>query len=72
MYGDATMSKLIIPNIPNHYEGSGFEVDVTATQIIVRSKLESMQTREARQEKVAVRKSSTFGPLTSKLLGLDR
>jgi hypothetical protein len=66
------MSKLSIPNQPGHYEGSGIEVNVFATQIVVTTHLESTQTREVKQEKVAAKKSSTFGPLTSKLLGLDR
>jgi hypothetical protein len=63
------MPKLIIPNIPNHYEGSGFEVDVTATQIIVRSKTESTQTRERKQEeKASSEKKSPFGPIITRLL----
>ena len=31
------MSKLIINNFPGHYEGSGFEVDVSTQQIVIRS-----------------------------------
>ena len=32
------MSKLIIPNQLGHFEGSGFEVDISQHQIVVRTK----------------------------------
>ena len=32
------MPKLVLNNVPGHYEGSGFEVDINSQQIIIRTK----------------------------------
>jgi hypothetical protein len=58
------MSKLVIPNIPNHYEGSGFEVDVTPMQIIVRNKNEPERKEQQRERQ----RDPAIGPVSSGIL----
>jgi hypothetical protein len=45
------MPKLVLNNIPGHYEGSGFEVDITAHQVIVRSRFDNSDQAGPRRTK---------------------
>jgi hypothetical protein len=61
------MSKLVIPNVPNHYEGSGFEVDVTNNQIIIRTKGPEPE-RFHKERQKPQQQDPVIGPISTMLL----
>jgi len=63
------MSKLIIQNIPGHYEGSGFEVDVNMAQIVIRSKGPEPERFHKEQQREKPRQQDpAIGPISSGIL----
>jgi hypothetical protein len=60
------MSKLIIQNIPGHYEGSGFEVDVNMAQIVIRSK--GPEPERFHKDQPRPQRNPAIGPVSSGIL----